>query len=98
MLSRAVVEQIGQMLEEGNLSDRKIAMTIGVSRVTVDKIHSGVRGGWCREDRVASNKSNSKQPTSEEGLCEGCGHVVPLPCVYCGAEAHRRQQEANRSE
>ena len=93
MLSRAMVDKIKQMLEQGNLSNREIARKLGVSRGTVDSISSGARRDHCREDTVASN-----EPPNEEGLCDGCGHVVPLPCVYCAAEAYGRQQGGNRSK
>jgi len=49
MLALAVVEEIERLLQEGTLSQRKIARRLNVSRGTVAAIASGQRGLYGRE-------------------------------------------------
>ena len=49
MLPLATVQEIRRLLDEGQLSQRKIAAQLGVSRGTVGAIASGRRGMFGRE-------------------------------------------------
>ena len=49
MLSLSLVEQIVDLLNEGELSQRRIAARVGVSRGTVASIASGRRGLFGRD-------------------------------------------------
>lgn len=70
----ALVPVIRALLSEGK-SEREVAELAGISRATVSAIASGRRRDPA-DDPPA-------RPTQGYGRCEGCGHVVPLPCLYC---------------
>ncbi len=87
MLPLAVIQDIRRLLDEGKLSQRKIAQQLHVSRGTVNAIAVGRRGIFGRE------------PTDEEPMlcqwslpperCRGCGALVYKPCVLCRARQYR---------
>jgi len=92
MLSLAVVEEIRRLLDEGQLSQRKIALKLNVSRGTVGAIASGRRG-------VYGSEPKSTEPTLcclelPPERCTGCGAMVYMPCVLCRAREFRARQES----
>lgn len=85
MLPLAKVQEIRRLLNEGQLSQRKIAAKLGVSRGTVGALATGRRGDYGREPTEA-------EPTAgPPRRCATCGMLVYLPCVYCRAVAFRRR-------
>ncbi len=85
MLADAVVDQVRHLLNEGELSQRKIARRLGVSRGTVNAISQGRRPDYCRTDLAAGGEF----PVLE-GLprrCPGCGGMVWMPCLLCRIRA-----------
>ncbi len=90
MLPLALVQEIQRYLDEGKLSQRKIAHKLNVSRGTVGAIASGRRGIYGREP-------SSQQPTLcclelPPERCLGCGSKVYKPCVLCRAREYRSRQ------
>lgn len=82
MLPIAVVEEIARLVGEGNLSQRKIAARLGVSRGVVSEIASGRRGMHGREPELSTSAVNPQGPAVR---CAGCGYRVYLPCQICKA-------------
>lgn len=81
MLDRRLVEAIIQLLQEGQLSQRKIAARLGVSRGTV---HAVARG-----KRHANGTSRTAAyegfvvPEGPVRRCPDCGGRVMMPCLAC---------------
>jgi hypothetical protein len=75
------------MLEAGGLSQRKIAVAMGISRSSV----SNIRLGLCRPRPVQFDEAD---PPSEEpaAWCRECGAMVTQPCVACRARAARKKE------
>jgi hypothetical protein len=94
MLSIAIVEQIDRLLKDGQVSQRKIAKQLGVSRGTVAAIASGRRGLYGKEpDSLASA---SLTPHSPPVRCPECGCLIYMPCLVCRARNYRQQRKLLR--
>lgn len=89
MLSLAVVEEIRRLLNEGRLSQRKIAARLGVSRGSVSAIASGRRGIFGREPEPDKLVLSAHELPPER--CTGCGARVRKPCLLCRARAYRER-------
>ncbi len=81
MIAASVVWAIQELLNEGKLSQRKIARRLGVSRGTV----SGIARGKRRRPPMLPGPpkewffDSSAQPIR----CPGCGGMVRMPCLLC---------------
>jgi hypothetical protein len=90
MIAAAVVEKVRRMLNEGRISQRKIARQMGISRGTVNAIALGrhsdpsARRRW--EDR------GFIPPDGEPVRCPGCGGLVQMPCLLCYMRAKERDR------
>ena len=94
MLPLAVVEEIRRLLDEGKLSQRKIAAKLDVSRGTVGAIVNGKRGLYGREpDPEQPDLPSLDQPPER---CPGCGAMVHKPCVLCRTRRYSQRQKALR--
>jgi len=97
MLPLAKVQEICRLLDEGQLSQRKIALKLNVGRGTVSALASGRRGIYGREP-------DGQQPELpcfelEPERCRGCGATVYKPCVLCRAREYRqRRLEESRQQ
>ena len=91
MLPLALVEEIRQLLEEGQLSQRKIAAKLGVSRGTVGAIASGRRGIYGREPEAGELVLACLDQVPER--CPGCGAMVYKPCLLCHTRRYQCHQE-----
>lgn len=76
MIPNTMVEEVRRLLAEGKLSQRRIAITTGLSRGTVTSI--------------ALNRRNDRPPSLEAEIdfgpparCPACGGMVYLPCRLC---------------
>ena len=92
MLPLATVEEIGRLLAEGKLSQRKIAKKLGISRGTVGAIASGRRGLFGKEPDEDSPELCCFEAPPER--CRGCGALVYMPCVLCRTRAYQRRSAA----
>jgi len=91
MLALSTVEEIGRLLNEGQLSRRKIAERLRVSRGTVCAIANGQRGLHGRappEEGAAAADS-----TAPAERCPKCGFFVHLPCLVCRTREYRHGRQ-----
>jgi hypothetical protein len=90
MLPTALVHEIDRLLKEGELSHRKIAARLDVSRGTVSAIAGGRRG-------LHGKDPNKKQcplvPASPPARCPACGYRVHPPCLICAARGHAYHED-----
>jgi hypothetical protein len=93
MLPTALVHEIDRLLDEGQLSHRRIAAHLNVSRGVVSAIANGSRGLYGK-DPIETGRA--LVPTSPPTRCSGCGFRVYLPCRICIARQHRYWQRLLR--
>lgn len=90
MLPLAIVEEVQRLLDEDQLSQRKIAKKLNISRGTVGAIASGRRGIYGREpDPEQTVLCCFDQPAER---CVGCGGMVHKPCLLCSARTYQARQ------
>jgi DNA-binding XRE family transcriptional regulator len=81
MISANIVEDIRQMLAEGRLSQRAIAVRTGISRGTVSAIAQGKRRDY--PARYAPGDALFVPPAGRHVRCPGCGALAQMPCLAC---------------
>jgi len=91
MLAIAKVKEVERLLAAGQLSQRKIAKTTGVSRGIVGAIASGRRPDY--ETRMLA-RSEENEPLGPVERCAGCGGRVHMPCRLCRVRKLKAQREA----
>ena len=89
MLPIALINEIDRLLREGELSQRKIADRLGVSRGTISAIASGRRGLYGKDPLETYSPLI---PTSPPTRCPHCGYRVYLPCLICLSRQHQQRQ------
>jgi hypothetical protein len=94
MLSTSLVHEIDRLLKTGQLSHRKIATRLNVSRGTISAIAQGRRGLYGMDP---NEKRPARTPTSPPTRCPHCGYRIYLPCLICSARHHRQGQQILRS-
>lgn len=82
VLSKAVVNQVLELLAAGELSQRAIAKQLGVSRGTVSGLATGRRGDFVSEPDAE---------TATVFRCPRCRATVVSRCVRCDAELYRER-------
>ena len=100
MIAPCVVHEIRRLLDEGKLSQRKIARTLRVSRGTVGAIASGKRLDY--EALWAARNNGVNANAGPPARCPDCGGMVYLPCRLCRTRARlaaspRRRPRAGRN-
>jgi len=93
MLPTALIHEIDRLLKEGELSHRKIAIRLGVSRGTIDAIANGRRGLYGKEPDV---NRPAHVPTSPPARCPRCGYRVYFPCLICNTRQHKQREHIFR--
>src|SRR5262245_33982284 len=96
MLAISVVEEIQRLLDEGKLSQRKIAARLGVSRGTVGAIANGQRGLYGREP--GPDAAHPLAPLGPPERCPRCGFLVYMPCMVCNTRDYRQRQRDERAQ
>jgi hypothetical protein len=86
MLALSVVEEIDRLLKEGQLSQRRIAERLGVSRGTVSAIASGQRALY---GRTAEDDKSGGVPALPAERCPKCGFLIHPPCLVCRTRQFR---------
>jgi hypothetical protein len=81
---------VEQLLDEGLLSQRRIAEITGVARGTVLSIAKGRR-----RQRYYFNPNDEPPPAEPPARCPGCGGLVYLPCQLCRLR-HWQQRRTRR--
>ena len=89
MLSLGLVREVERLLAEKQLSQRKIAILLGVSRGAVGAIAAGRRGIWGKESATGEQADVADLLPDR---CRSCGFLVLMPCVVCQARDYRRQK------
>jgi transcriptional regulator with XRE-family HTH domain len=80
MLAPAKVEEAKRLVDEGKLSQRKIAKLLGMSRATVAAIASGKRPDYEARRRALAAE---EEPLGPIERCPTCGGRVYMPCRLC---------------
>jgi hypothetical protein len=91
MLATALVQEIDRLVKQGQLSHRKIAMRLGVSRGTVNAIASGRRGLHGKD--ASSDDCDTSAALLPATRCSRCGYRIYAPCLICRTRDHRRRQQ-----
>jgi len=81
MIAAAVTEEIRDLLAAGQLSQRKIASRVGVSRGTVNAIALGKRPDYTVRSRRQGG--GFVPPSGRPRRCASCGGMVQMPCLLC---------------
>ena len=95
MIATTVVDEIHRLLGEGHLSQRGIALRIGVSRGTVNAIARGKR--ICDPARRPRDEEGFTPPRGLPVRCPGCGGRVQMPCLLCYMRLRRGRQNPKGS-
>jgi hypothetical protein len=94
MLALSLVQEIDRLLHEGELSQRKIAERLGVSRGTVGAIARGQRPLFGKAPKP--DESEERGPSLQPQRCRRCGFLVFLPCLVCRTREYRQSGEILR--
>ena len=89
VISPAIAEQVERLLAEGKLSQRRIALRLGISRGSVDAIAGGRWAGPAR-----GSEDDEELPAGPAVRCPGCGGLVYPPCRLCRVRALQRRERA----
>ena len=89
MIAAGLVEEVRRLLEQGELSQRKIAVRLGVSRGTVNAIALGKRAVRVRRKIPVDD---FLPPAGPVGRCPTCGGLVRMPCLACRVRAGQRRR------
>ena len=84
MIDPKVIDTVRQLLAEGKLSYREIALRTGISRSTISSVASGKR---VADDTKFLENDAPLQPPGPARRCPNCGGLVYLPCKLCRARA-----------
>ena len=99
------IVQIKRLLSDG-YSQREVGRETGVSRSTVNRVATGQRPD-CAPPRYGEAEEEEEEDEEEEefsercgpvGRCQGCGHLVEMPCLVCQARAVREETLRSRRE
>ncbi len=93
MLAQEVVRRVERLLAEGQLSQRKIARLVGISRGTVGAIAGGRRPDY-EALRRRRQQREAPRPTGPPRRCPTCGAMVTSACLAC--ELRRRVSAGKR--
>ena len=91
MISQAHAQEVQHLLDDGMISQRKIAKQVGLSRSTVASIASGE---WTARQRLRTVKPEPfAQSTGPIERCPGCGGRVYMPCHLCRVRTYMAKSD-----
>jgi len=90
MIAPGIVTEVRRLLNQGLLSQRKIARALGISRGSVGAIASGRRPDYAPPAEEAED-----EPTGPPQRCPGCGAMVFAPCRLCRLQKQPRSSRRN---
>ena len=90
MIALSKFQETQRLLALGGLSQRKIAVMVGISRATVGAIAQGKY-----RDREARQRDRSDDfvPNGPLERCPSCGGMVYLPCLVCRVRKIKDQEQ-----
>ncbi len=91
MLAETIVDRVCQLLAAGQMSQRKIARAMGISRGTVGSLAKGHRP---HPRRTAWMDDDLFRPQGPPTRCRSCGGMVFLPCLLCRMRKSRDTDRA----
>lgn len=95
MIATTLADEIRELLDSAELSQRKIARRVGVSRGTVNAIALGKRPDY--SVRRVGPSDDFIPPSGPPRRCPGCGGMVRMPCLGCHVRAIKgRRRMRNR--
>lgn len=95
MIAQEIIREIEQLLHRGDLSRRKIAHQLGVSRGTVNAVANGTRAR--RNARRVGPIDRFEPPHGPPRRCPTCGRLVQMPCLACHLQKlSARRRNASR--
>jgi hypothetical protein len=101
LIKPSVIAEAKRLLAEGQLSQRKIAALLGISRGTVGAIASGRRPDY-QNRSTSDDEEPDIDPNAPKVRCGGCGGMVIMPCRACRDRAAlakaKRRPGAERTE
>jgi len=89
MLPTTLVLEIRRLLDLRELSQRAIALQVGVSRGIVAEMASGRRGDHGNDPELQSLRLSPNRELTIPIRCPACGGLVYAPCRLCRAQAAR---------
>jgi len=92
MIATETIREIQRLLERGELSQRKIARRLGVSRGTVNSVANGTHAQ--RNARRARRFERFDPPQGPPRRCTSCGRLVQMPCLACWLQRLVARQNA----
>jgi hypothetical protein len=92
-ITLAMVEEAERLLAAGELSQRKIAALVGMSRASVGNIANGRRPH--RLHHVVETFVPCSGPLQR---CPGCGGMVHVPCLLCHIRAMKTREREHARE
>jgi len=92
MIAPTVEQEIRALLAEGQISQRKIAQRLGVSRGTVNAIACGRRPDYTARRR--ESPTDFTPPSGLPARCPTCGGLVQMPCLACHVRAMIRSERS----
>jgi hypothetical protein len=81
MIATQMVDEVRRLLREGGLSQRRIAVKLGISRGTVNAIALGRRPDYPSHGRT--DEPGFTPPMGLPVRCPTCGGKVQMPCLLC---------------
>ncbi len=86
MLPLKLIQEVRRLVDAGELTQRQIAIQVGVSRGIVSAIASGKRGLHGCPDTLKDYELPPQR-------CLGCGARVHMPCVLCRARVYQERMQ-----
>lgn len=96
MIKKTQIDEILRLLNEGKISQRKIALRIGVSRTAVKAVFLKTvhKSSVCEEKR---KRDMIIHPSGKPIRCPHCGSLVKMPCLACQLKEIKDRRRAIKS-
>lgn len=89
MIELSLIKEAERLLAEGQLSQRRIAATVGISRATVGAIAAGRRPDY---EAIRAARAGELEPSGPPARCPNCGGLVYTPCRLCQVRSMKNQE------
>lgn len=89
MIDPATIAEAKRLLAQGELSQRKIAKRLGISRATIGAIAHGKRPDYEPRSKPEDELPHIAGPPRR---CPGCGGLVWFPCQLCRVQREQQRE------